>query len=180
MLGFCEFEEIQIRYSQFPGILDYDISTQETEAKNQQAPENRLSLLRNKAGFAYPMSYLMKSMLGQLYIKRWPDWLNGFQIVLGINWRDGRGAWDVQKLEERTKTRCPLLFPPLWRTVTDILSSLLVVVFKRNTAFQLESGSPYIYALAILRSKCHQELGLPHPIPFLYIWLHREPVFESV
>jgi len=70
VLGFCEFEEIQVHYSQFPGTLDYDISIQETEAKNQQAPKTRLSLLRNKAGFAYPMSYLMKSMLGQLYVKR--------------------------------------------------------------------------------------------------------------
>lgn len=28
MLGFCEFEEMQVCYSQFPGTLGYDISTQ--------------------------------------------------------------------------------------------------------------------------------------------------------
>lgn len=28
ILGFCESEEIQVHYSQFPGTLGYDISTQ--------------------------------------------------------------------------------------------------------------------------------------------------------
>lgn len=62
--GFCEFGKVLLHYVHFKNKLSYVISTKKKGEEKGEPTENQqtsqIRLLRNKSGFAYKSSYLMK------------------------------------------------------------------------------------------------------------------------
>ena len=124
-LGFCEFEEVQILYSLSPDTLGYDISNK----TNQPSKSPKLDFLFREMSLTLLVKslHLMKSRFGHMYVKRPPNWWNGFQTVFGIVFdRWLKQSPGYVKVRGKHKDEQSPASSATWVTVINLLSCLLV------------------------------------------------------